>query len=490
MAAAEAVGRACLRGPGPGGRGSEVTSGGEGAIVRLMPPLPAIQPSRVTVMIKPVGALCNLDCTYCYYLPTKAIYDGRQHRMTLRTLEDVFAGLLPKFDQEVTVAWQGGEPMLAGLEFFERAIAFQEKYRRPNQRVNHALQTNGTLLDEDWCRFFKEHAFLIGLSLDGPARFHDHYRVTNSRKPSADQVLRGMKLMQSFGVQYNILCVLNDYNVRHPDEIMGYLVNLGSHWLQFIPAIEWEPDPDRPGQNKLAPYSPDPKAYGQFLCRVFDRWFERYRDRISVRIFDAVLNRLVLGQTPLCILDGSCHTQLTIEHDGAVFGCDHFVERRWQFAKIGEPAWQNPIALDGARDLAMTVHGRGFEKLDSHDGRSIETADDLPVPAEDLTEADFDWFERVAAERLGRFAVRKQTLPDKCKSCPWKPFCYGGCPKHRSQGGDVPEASILCESYIAFYEHAMDRLQWLSGYLRRGAQPPQPQPTPAERKGRADKKKH
>jgi len=298
--------------------------------------LQVVQPSRVTVMIKPVGALCNLDCTYCYYLPTKTIYDGHEHRMSLQTLEDVFASILPRFDNHVTIAWQGGEPTLAGLDFFKKMIEFQHKYKKPGQQIDHALQTNGTLLNDAWCEFLRDNRFLIGLSVDGPPHFHDHYRLTNRKTGSFDLVMRGHKLLQKHAVDYNILCVLNDHNVHHPEEVLQYLLKLGSRWVQFIPAIEWEKDPDNPERNVLAPYSPDPEAYGKFLNRVFDLWFEKYRKRVSVRLFDAVLNKLVLGQMPLCINDGSCHNQLTIEHDGAVFGCDHFVERRWQLAQIGE----------------------------------------------------------------------------------------------------------------------------------------------------------
>lgn len=435
--------------------------------------LPVVQPSRVTVMIKPVGALCNLDCHYCYYLPTKTIFAG-QHRMSLATLESIFASVLPRFGNEVTIAWQGGEPTLAGLEFFQKAIEFQNRYARPGQRISHALQTNGTLLDNDWCKFLNQHEFLIGLSLDGPPAFHDRYRMTNRGKPTAAQVLRGLKLLQDNCVQYNILCVLNDRNVGHPDEVFGYLVNLGSKWLQFIPAIEWEKDPADSSRNVLAPYSPDPEAYGLFLCRTFDLWFARYRATISVREFDAVLNKLVLGQTPYCILDGSCHTQLTIEHDGSVFGCDHFVERRWQLAKIGNVGWQNELPINGHGHTGLTIHGEGYRKLES--GRDIDGQADLPIAAETETGIDADWFDRVQAPRLASFASRKQRLPDKCKSCQYKPFCHGGCPKHRPSGGELPEPTILCRSYMMFFEHAMDRLQWLAGYLRRGQQPPPPDP--------------
>lgn len=455
-------------------------------------PLPVIQPSRVTVMIKPVGALCNLDCTYCYYLPTKTIYDGHEHRMSLATLESTFASVLPRFADQVTIAWQGGEPTLAGLDFFRKALEFQEKYRRAGQQVSHALQTNGTLLDDDWCKFLKDNQFLVGLSMDGPDRFHDHYRLTNRHAGSSGMVRRGLNLLQKHGVDYNILCVLNDRNVHHPDEIFGYLVNLGSRWLQFIPAIEWEKDPSAPAdapRNVLAPYSPDPAAYGRFLCAVFDRWFEKERNRISVRLFDAVLNKLVLGNMPFCILDGGCHSQLTIEHDGAVFGCDHFVERRWQLGQIGQTAWTNDIQLDGSQHVGLTIHGDGYIKNEAHAGRDIEAAADLPVDESLGDGPDADWFDRVDQPRLGVFAQRKQALPDKCLACQWKPYCHGGCPKHRSMGGEIPEPTVLCEAYIAFYEHAMPRLQWLAEHLRRGMQPPPPQPESHSRKSRKQNKK-
>lgn len=446
--------------------------------------LSVLQPSRTTVMIKPVGALCNLDCSYCYYLPTKTLYDGREHRMTLATLRAVFAGALPHFSDHVTIAWQGGEPTLAGLDFFRKAIEYQKQYQRPGQTVSHGLQTNGTLLDDDWCKFLREQNFLIGLSVDGPARFHNHYRKDNRGRDTFDAVKRGLDLLRKHQVEHNILCVINDHNVHHPDELMGYLINLGVKWIQFIPAIEWEADPARPGENRLAAYSPDPLAHGRFLCRVFDRWFDKYRGDISIREFDAVLHKLVLGVMPYCILDGSCHTQLTIEHDGSIFGCDHFVERRWQLAHVNDVTWHNPIRLDGSQHVGLTVHGGGIVKSQAHLGRDIEGMKDVPVSDETQDELvratetpgpsrlDSTWFERVDGARLRSFAQRKQNLPDQCKACQWKAYCHGGCPKHRAHGGDLAEPTVLCPSYMMWFEHAMPRLQWLAGFLQRGSQPP------------------
>ncbi len=425
--------------------------------------LKVLEPSRVTVMIKPVGALCNLDCTYCYYLPTKTVYDGHEHRMSLATLEELFAGLIPNFSDDMTIAWQGGEPTLAGLDFFRKAIEFQNKYKRPEQVIRHAIQTNGTLLDDDWCRFLNENKFLVGFSIDGPPKFHDHYRVTNSGEGSSTQVFRGLKKLQA-------------HNVDHPDEVFDYMLSLGTPWMQFIPCVEWEKDAD--GNNVLAPYSPDPEAYGRFLCRVFDRWFEKYRHRISIRIFDAALNKLVLGEMPFCILNGMCHNQLTVEHDGSVFGCDHFIERRWQLARIGEPGWRNNIRLDGTEQVGLTIHGDGYRKNAELPGRDIHSSGDVPVEDQNGgDQLDNDWLDRVDSSRLASFAVRKQNLPQLCLDCRYKRFCYGGCPKHRSQGGETAEPTILCAGYMMFYDHAMQRLEWLAGFLRQNRQPPPPEDT-------------
>mgnify|MGYP006274571311 CR=1 FL=1 len=429
-------------------------------------------------MIKPMGAVCNLDCDYCYYLPTQTLYAGREHRMSIETLESVFASVLPSFADEVTLAWQGGEPTLAGLDFFEKALEYQEKYRRPGQRVAHALQTNGTALDDDWCRFLARHGFLVGLSLDGPPHLHDHYRTDRRGGGSHAQVMRGLDLLRKHRVEHNILCVLNDKNVRHPDEVYRYLLNLGPRHLQFIPAIEWVADPHREGERVLAPFSPSGAAYGEFLCRVFDHWFDQSRTQVSIRFFDTVLNKLVHGRSVCCITGEACHTQLTLEHDGSVFGCDHFVEPRWRLGRIGEPDWHNPVDVDGGHATPLFLHGRDIteacrdngcdQRLDGLHGEARATA----TPAEG--DVDAEWFDRVDQPRMGVFAQRKQKLPPDCLDCEYLAHCYGGCPKHRAHGGEVAEKTALCAGYQVFFEHAMPKLQWLAGYLRRGMTPPPP----------------
>jgi radical SAM protein with 4Fe4S-binding SPASM domain len=209
---------------------------------------------------------------------------------------------------------------------------------------------------------------------------------------------------------------------------------------------------------------------------------------VSVRIFDAVLNKLVLNEMPFCILDGNCHNQLTIEHDGAVFGCDHFIEKRWQLAKIGEPGWENSLRVDGSEDVGLTIHGDGYVKTDDHVGRDIDTLEDVPtLESDSAIENDANWLERVDSSRLGSFAARKQHLPKKCVECEWKQFCYGGCPKHRQHGGEQPEPTALCEGYIKFYEHTMDRMQWLASFLRQNRQPPPPSPEAVKTTGKRGK---
>ncbi len=428
---------------------------------------------RTTVMIKPVGPACNLNCHYCYYLPVQdELYAGRARRMSLDTLEAIFAGLLPRFGPEVTIAWQGGEPTMAGLPFFEKALEFQRKHARPGQRIANALQTNATLLDRDWCRFFRDNAFLVGASLDGPPRLHDHYRKDTRGRASSEAVLRGLNLLKRHHVQYNVLCVLNDVNVKHPEEVLGYLLNRGARWVQFIPAIEWR---EHDGQPRLARFSPSPHAYGRFLCRLFDAWFDKHRHSISVRLFDTVLNKLLLNTTPLCILAESCHHQITIEHDGSVFGCDHYVQHRWQLAHVTDAGWTNTIRTP--TPVLSESASEGPDLGENHPQPTVPlTRNELPISgstrATRATPVDESWCGRIDTDRLATFAARKQHLPDACHSCDWLAFCHGGCPKHRPHRGDLPEPTVLCKGYRMFFAHAMERMQWLANRIRQGVEKP------------------
>ncbi|MEM9791238.1 MAG: radical SAM protein [Planctomycetota bacterium] len=411
-------------------------------------PSAGLSPRRTTLMLKPVGAMCNLRCAYCYYLPVAEGYDAPAQRMGNDTLESILAGYLPGAPDEVTISWQGGEPTLAGLGFYERMIDLVERHRRPTQRVNHAFQTNGTRLDDRWAAFFAEHRFLIGVSLDGLTADHDHYRTDTQGRPTADRVLAGIDTLRRHRVEHNVLVVLNDRNVRKPREVWARLMNLGIDWVQFIPAVEWvrphdAASIDDPEAWRLADFSPTGQAYGRFLVDVFDRWFADHRTKVSVRLFDAILSAMVHGRATECTFAESCAGQVTLEHDGSVYACDHFVEPAWRLGKVGD---------DG---VAVTLAGRSLE---------LDTSD--PEPLDDR------WMRRLDADRFHRFGDRKGELADACRRCEYLRLCHGGCPKHRPARDEIIAPSALCDGYRAFFDHAVPRLEWLAGYLRRGVAPP------------------
>ena len=497
-------------------------------------------PSRMTLMIKPVGAVCNLACRYCYYLPTQALYGGHEKRMSLETLESIFAGYLPGAADHVTIAYQGGEPTLAGLEFFKKAIEFQCRHKRPGQTIAQAIQTNGTLLTPQWCEFLREHNFLVGISIDGNAHLHDHYRVDHRDAGTHDAVLRGLKLLRKHRVEHNVLTVLNNRNIDAPAHLFNYLLQLGVDWMQFIPAIEWAPGPESrhtpsPGASptdhepacnchteppsqaaaehreagghpggksqapqpdhhptdhhptpahtpRLQPFSPTGEQYGRFLCEVFDLWFDRQRDRVSVREFDNVLMRLVRNEAAECIHAEACHSQVTVEHNGDVYGCDHFVEPDWRLGHIGDggvaPRLQAIADAVGTHSFTPITLGKSetdptapatAAKPDT--GRLADTSNEPDASSA----PDTHWFDRLDNQRLGTFAARKLgNLNARCRQCPWLTLCHGGCPKHRPYCGATDDLNVLCPGYERFYAHTIDRFQWLAGYLRQGITPPPP----------------
>jgi uncharacterized protein len=424
---------------------------------------------QATLMIKPVGAACNLRCSYCYYLPVAdGVYDGKLRRMGETELDTLFAGYIPEAPDAVTIAWQGGEPTLAGLAFFQKAVELQKQHARPGQRVANALQTNGTTLTDDWCRFLRREKFLLGISIDGGPEHHQH-RTDPAGRPTRDRVIAGLKLLRHHGVEHNVLTVLHRHNTPHPDAVWQQLRALGVDWLQFIPAIEWEDDPapGREGEFRLTGLSPRPADVGRFWNHVFDRWFETCRDKVSVRLFDSVLQTLLTGRAGECTHGPRCTTQLTIEHNGDVFGCDHFVQPQWQLGSL------SPAACGLAQTAQpLTINANPLDR-------------ETPALAADRQ----PWLDTLDYDKLGDFADQKSNLPESCEQCKYRPLCHGGCPKHRPHRGAVAEPTTLCEAYRSFYDHALPRLEWLAGYLAAGTQPPPPDRSP--RHGRpAVKPKH
>ena len=381
-------------------------------------------PAAFHLLAKPAGAACNLACKYCFYLPKSALYPGMDPRMSDEVLELYIRQLIESHrSPTVTVAWQGGEPTLMGLDFYRRAIALQDKYRRPGMTFENTLQTNGTLLDGEWCAFFKEHGFLIGLSLDGPRRLHDFYRVDKAGQPTFDRVMRGLRLLQKHGVEYNILVTVNRVTGDHPLEVYRFLRDeAGAHWIQLIPVVErLNPDGRTLFQagDRVSARSVQPVQFGRFLIQVFDEWVHNDVGRVYVQTFEAALRNWMGLPSGMCVSDPTCGYGLALEHNGDLYACDHFVEP------------------DYLRGNIRQVH----------------------------------LIELVAGEQQARFGrAKRDALPRFCLECPVRFACHGECPKNRFDRtpDGQPGLSYLCAGYGAFFRHADGAMRVMAALLRSG----------------------
>jgi uncharacterized protein len=373
------------------------------------------------VMAKPTGARCNLVCDYCFFLKKDRLYPGSDFRMSDETMEAYVRQTIE--DQrapEVAIAWQGGEPTLMGLDFFRRAVDAEKKHARPGLRVENSFQTNGALIDEDWCRFFRDNDFLVGLSLDGPRALHDAYRHDKGGRSVFDKVERAARLMQKHGVRFNILCTVNAANSRHPLEVYRYFRDeLGARYVQFIPIVERDDETGGPEGTRLTNRTVDSSQYGRFLIEIFDEWVRRDVGVMFVPFFDAVLASYVFGRSSLCVLRPACGDALALEHNGDLYSCDHFVEPSYRLGNIGE----TPIA-----DLASSKRQLAF-------GRA-----------------------------------KTLTLPRFCRTCPFLFTCHGECPKNRVLTTPDGEAGLnwLCQGLKAFFEHTERPMKIMADLLRRG----------------------
>ncbi len=289
-------------------------------------------PPAFHLLAKPTGAICNLDCAYCFFLNKRLLYPGSRFRMSEELLEQYIRQLIESHRaNQVNIAWQGGEPTMMGLDFYRKAMALAEKHRRPGMTFSNTMQTNGTLLNDAWCEFFKEHDFLIGLSIDGPRELHDVYRVDKRGRPTFDNVMRGLRLLQKHEVTYNLLTTVNRVNADHPLEVYRFLRDQArSDWIQFIPVVE------RINKDCLTLYhegatvsdrSVLQKQFGDFLSTVFDEWVRRDVGRIYVQTFEAtVRNWMGMSSSGMCVFSETCGQGLAIEHNGDLYACDHFVE--------------------------------------------------------------------------------------------------------------------------------------------------------------------
>jgi len=363
-----------------------------------------------TLLVKPSGSDCNVDCKYCFYKNrAPEIGSGRQ-RMSDKVLEKLVKDYLKLRFPEAGFARQGGEPMLMGLDFYKKVVELQKKYAGPDQKVSNALQTNAILLDEKWCRFLHDNNFLVGISIDGPKEFHDYYRLDHSWAGTFKRVIRAIQNCKKYNVEFNTLTLLNNKNVAHPDELFDFFVENKITYLQFIPCVELDP-----ATGEIAEFSITPQQYGEFLCKLFDRWYEFSREKISIRDFDSVLSYCITGRHTICTFEKQCSQYIVIEHTGDAFCCDFFVEPKWRLGNI------------------------------------------LKTPIEKLT----------SSEKKRTFARLKQNLSNKCLLCRHLDICRGGCMKDRApfDKDSFGRESYFCEGYKRFFDYTMPRFMQLAAAI-------------------------
>ncbi len=366
------------------------------------------------LMIKPRGPVCNLNCTYCFYLHKDEFYPQEtKFRMSYEVLEECTRQYIQGQDvPEVVFGWQGGEPTLMGLDFFRKAVALQEKYRRPGMRILNAFQTNGTLLDEEWCSFFHENNFLIGLSLDGPEDLHDTYRRDKGDEPTFSKVINGLHLLQEYKVEFNVLTLVNRVNGDHPLEVYNFLKEEGVKFIQFIPGVAEV-------EGEVAEWSVRPKQYGRFLCSIFDEWIRHDVGEVFIQHFDVLLGAWMSMEPALCIFNRTCGTALALEHNGDLYSCDHFVFPQNLLGNICES------------------------------------------PLKELVRSEFQ-------QTFGRDKYNK--LPRYCLECPFLFACNGACPKDRFIKTPDGEEGLnyLCAGYKMFFTHIDPYMRIMAREVRAG----------------------
>ena len=378
-------------------------------------------PSSFHVLGKPTGAICNLDCSYCFFLSKEELYPGSTFRMNDDVLEAYLRQLLEAHrDPEVTVSWQGGEPTLMGIGFFRRVVELVEQLRRPDQVVEHTIQTNATLLDDEWASFFADHDFLVGVSIDGPRELHDAYRVDKGGKPTFDRVTRGLETLKRHGVRWNALTTVHHANEDHGVEVYRFLRDdLGAEYVQLIPIVELPAPGGIPTGDVVTDRSVSPGGYGRFLVEVFDEWVRHDVGTVYVQMFDSTLASFVGVSGSLCVHAETCGTALALEHNGDLYSCDHFVE---------------PEHLLGNITLLPLVDLVGSPKQ----------------------------------QAVGD--AKRDSLPAYCRSCDVRFACNGGCPKDRftrTPDGE-PGLHYLCPSYQEYFRHVDGPMRYMAAQLRAG----------------------
>jgi uncharacterized protein len=368
-------------------------------------------------MVKPTGAICNLDCAYCYYLHKEELLgSASKFRMSDEVLENHIRQYIEgQRGDEVVFSWQGGEPTLLGVGFFEKVVALEKKYQRPNQRIENDLQTNGTLLNDEWCTFLRDNRFLVGLSIDGPQEFHDRFRVDKGGQPTFNKVFAAGQLLQKYKVPFNTLTVVNRVNAKRPLDVYRFLSReLRPRQLQFIPCVEpnvfqntapqkWDPAA-LPIQGSPAAHPGNPDDWGYFLCKVWDDWYRRDYGKVHVNLFETAVAQWMGMDSQLCVYSEFCGKGVALEHDGSVYSCDHYVYPEYKLGNIAE----------------------------QHISRMV------------------------FSEREKKFGFAKRDdLPQQCRDCQYLFACNGECPKNRLIRTRDGEAGLnyLCSGLQKFWQH-------------------------------------
>ncbi|MCM1293372.1 MAG: anaerobic sulfatase-maturation protein [Bacteroides sp.] len=375
--------------------------------------------SVMYLMAKPIGAACNLRCEYCYYLE-KGEGIGRQ-QMSDQTLEEFIRQYIEcSTTEEVVFTWHGGEALMRPIEFYRKAVGLQQRYARGHRIVN-CLQTNGTLLTETWCRFLRNEGWLVGISIDGPEEFHDEYRRTATGGPSFQTVMRSIRMLQRYGVEWNALAVVNDYNVEYPEEFYDFFKQIGCKYLQFTPIVERRRTDGHLSSvvdnGELTPHSVTPKQWGEFLCRVFDRWVRSDVGKIFVQIFDSTLARWVGVQPGVCTMSDVCGHAGIVDFNGDVYSCDHFVFPQYKLGNIHSDTIINMMSSQRQRAFGQNKRG---------------------------------------------------SLPDQCLKCRWTMICNGECPKNRFAvtADGQPGLNYLCSGYRRYFEHVAPYMDFMAAELK------------------------
>ena len=384
-------------------------------------PIPAFH-----VMAKPTGARCNLRCDYCFFLEKESLYPGSDFRMTDEVMEAYIAQTAQaQRVPQVTLAWQGGEPTLMGLDFFRRARAAEEGRVPAGMAVERTLQTNGVLLDDEWCAFLAENDYLVGLSIDGPRELHDSYRHDTGGRPVFDRVVAAARRLKKHGAAFNVLCTINAASAGHPLEVYRFFRDeLGARYVQLIPIVEVETPPAGGRPGTVTARSVQPEDYGRFLTTIFDEWVRRDVGRMFVQFFDGVLAAYVRGVSSLCILQPTCGEGVALEHNGDVYSCDHFVAPRYLLGNL------------------------------------------LETPVDELVRSE---------QQLAFGRAKQATLPAHCRACAYLFACNGECPKNRvllTPDGE-PGLNWLCAGLKSFFAHTDRRMQLMAGILKRGGDAPE-----------------